>query len=259
MGFRKVLDQGFLHAGAGCATRGRPAARGDGRPVALRARGPAWMQSAYPRFLRSTNPSTMVVDVGGLNAEGYDALDAIAHLRRWRRLTRTSPSTSRRGSMVTDFSPNFEALGSIDGRYFDQDRFTPIRVGCLTRLAPTRWRSTRRAAALRLPRRPADRLRHVGATDVEGAQTARRGERTAPPPADPRDDRRCRCLHRGGRPGRHRSIAARAVHSGLRQSGEGPGDLRVAGPRAPQRRRRRRRGQTDHHRTLGQRAHSSSA
>ena len=37
-------------------------------------------QSAYPRFLRSTNPSTMVVDVGGLDTGGHAALDAIAHL-----------------------------------------------------------------------------------------------------------------------------------------------------------------------------------
>jgi hypothetical protein len=36
-------------------------------------------QSAYPRFLRSTNPSTMAVDVGGLGPEGYETLDAIAH------------------------------------------------------------------------------------------------------------------------------------------------------------------------------------
>ena len=84
-------------------------------------------QSAYPRFLRSTNPSTMVVDVGGLNAEGYAALDAIAHL----------PQVAQARSYVAfyvapwvdghvDLSANFEAIGSLDGRYFDQDRFTPI-------------------------------------------------------------------------------------------------------------------------------------
>src|SRR6187397_710078 len=37
-------------------------------------------QSAYPRVLRSANPSTMVVDVGGLDADGYEALDLIATL-----------------------------------------------------------------------------------------------------------------------------------------------------------------------------------
>lgn len=85
-------------------------------------------QSAYPRFLRSTNPSTMVVDVGGLNAEGYAALDAIAHL----------PQVAQARSYVAfyvapwvdghvDLAANFEAIGSLDGRYFDQDRFTPIK------------------------------------------------------------------------------------------------------------------------------------
>jgi hypothetical protein len=84
-------------------------------------------QSAYPRFLRSTNPSTMVVDVGGLNQGGYEALDIIAHLpqvvqARAYAAFYVAPWVDGRA----DFSQNFEALGSLDGRYFDQDRFTPI-------------------------------------------------------------------------------------------------------------------------------------
>jgi hypothetical protein len=84
-------------------------------------------QSAYPRFLGSTNPSTMVVDVGGLDASGYEALDAIAHLpqvvqARAYAAFFVAPWVDGR----PDLSQGFEALGSLDGRYFDQDRFTPI-------------------------------------------------------------------------------------------------------------------------------------
>ncbi|MDQ1425666.1 MAG: putative transport system permease protein, partial [Acidimicrobiaceae bacterium] len=84
-------------------------------------------QSAYPRFLRSAKPSTMAVDVGGLNASGYEALDAIAHLpqvvqARAYAAFYVAPWVDGQA----DLSQNFEALGSLDGRYFDQDRFTPI-------------------------------------------------------------------------------------------------------------------------------------
>ena len=37
-----------------------------------------------------------------------------------------------------DLSANFEAIGSLDGRYFDQDRFTPIQGRLPTRRGPTR-------------------------------------------------------------------------------------------------------------------------
>ncbi len=84
-------------------------------------------QSAYPRFLRSTNPSTMVVDVGGLTEGGYEALDFIAHLpqvvqARAYAAYYVAPWVNGEA----DFSQNFEALGSIDGRYYAQDRFTPL-------------------------------------------------------------------------------------------------------------------------------------
>jgi len=87
-------------------------------------------QSAYPRFLRSTNPSTMAVVVGGMSgdgrADGYDEMDQIAHL----------PQVVSARAYVSfyvapwidggpDFTANFEAIGSVDGRYFEQDVFTP--------------------------------------------------------------------------------------------------------------------------------------
>jgi hypothetical protein len=83
-------------------------------------------QSAYPRFLRSTNPSTMVVDVGGLD-DGGAALAAIA------KLPQVTQARAYAGFYVApwtangpDLSQNFEAIGSLDGRFFDQDQFTPL-------------------------------------------------------------------------------------------------------------------------------------
>ncbi len=85
-------------------------------------------QSAYPRFLRSTNPSTMAVDVGGLDAGGDAGLDAIAHLPQVQQARAYAAFyVARWGHSGPDFSQDFEAIGSIDGRYFDQDRFTPIK------------------------------------------------------------------------------------------------------------------------------------
>ena len=83
-------------------------------------------QSAYPRFLRSTDPSTMVIDVGSIRTD-RESLDAIAQL----------PQVEQAKAYASfyiapwvdgqpDLTQNFEALGSIDGRFFDQDRFTPI-------------------------------------------------------------------------------------------------------------------------------------
>jgi hypothetical protein len=89
-------------------------------------------QSAYPRFLRSTNPSTMAVVVGGMSGDGraqaYDALDQIAHLPQVvsaRAYVSFYAAPWINGS--PDFNANFEAIGSVDGRYFDQDVFTPTK------------------------------------------------------------------------------------------------------------------------------------
>jgi ABC-type lipoprotein release transport system permease subunit len=85
-------------------------------------------QSAYPRFLRSTNPSTMVVDVGGLDNGGDASLDAIADLPQVQQARAYAAFyVARWGRDGPDFTQDFEAIGSIDGRYFDQDRFTPIK------------------------------------------------------------------------------------------------------------------------------------
>ena len=92
------------------------------------AAGARRTQSAYPRFLRSTNPSTMAVDVGGLDASGYANLAAIAALPQ---VAQARAYTGFYVAAIVDGAPdlsqNFEALGSIDGRYFDQDRFTALQ------------------------------------------------------------------------------------------------------------------------------------
>jgi hypothetical protein len=85
-------------------------------------------QSAYPRFLRSTNPSTMAVDVGGLDVGGGDVLAAIAELpqvvqARAYAAFYVAPWVDGQ----PDLTQNFEAIGSVDGRYFDQDVFTPTK------------------------------------------------------------------------------------------------------------------------------------
>lgn len=91
------------------------------------AAGARRTQSAYPRFLWSTNPSTMVVDVGGLDDGGYDALRQIAALpgvEQARAYAGFYAAPWVNGQF--DLSQNFEAIGSIDGRFFVQDRFTPL-------------------------------------------------------------------------------------------------------------------------------------
>ena len=83
-------------------------------------------QSAYPRFLRSTNPSTMAVNMGDLTPESREAMAKISRLPQ---VVQVRPYTSFYTAVVIgdepDFSQEFETLGSIDGRYFDQDIFTP--------------------------------------------------------------------------------------------------------------------------------------
>ncbi len=86
-------------------------------------------QSAYPRFLRSSNPSTMAVDLGG-----RPAADLPAALRRVAQFPEVLSARAYTGFYVgavvdgqVDLSQEFEALGSVDGRYFDQDIFTPTQ------------------------------------------------------------------------------------------------------------------------------------
>ncbi|MEY2571190.1 MAG: putative transport system permease protein [Acidimicrobiaceae bacterium] len=83
-------------------------------------------QSAYTRFLRAKNPSTLVVDIGGINQGGQEALDGIKQLPQ---VASAKAYVAYLVAEVDENGPNFEhdfeALGSTDGRFFDQDVFTP--------------------------------------------------------------------------------------------------------------------------------------
>jgi len=84
-------------------------------------------QSAYPRFLRSTNPSTIAVDIGGQDPDQTrETIDTLS------RLPEVAQARAYTGFLIAplvdgrpDLTKDFEALGSVDGRYFAQDRFTP--------------------------------------------------------------------------------------------------------------------------------------
>lgn len=82
-------------------------------------------QSAYPRFLRSIHASTMAVDAGP-----YDAAFDSA-VRKFPEVQKSSSYIAFNVASVVDGKPdltsNFESLGSLDGRFFDQDRFTPTK------------------------------------------------------------------------------------------------------------------------------------
>lgn len=81
-------------------------------------------QSAYPRFLRAANVSTMAIDNGGYDAKRISEIAAFPEVKSSR--TYMAPFG---GVMGPDGRPDFavqaELLASVDGRYFDQDRFTP--------------------------------------------------------------------------------------------------------------------------------------
>lgn len=82
-------------------------------------------QSAYPRFLRSINASTMATDVGA-----YDA-DFAAAVAKFPEVRNTSTYIASFVAPLVDGKPDlsvsFESLGSLDGRFFEQDRFTPTK------------------------------------------------------------------------------------------------------------------------------------
>ena len=83
-------------------------------------------QSAYPRFLRAANVSTMAIDNGSYDAKRTAEIAAYPEVASSR--TYMAPFG---GLLRKDGRPDFsgqadaELLASVDGRYFDQDRFTP--------------------------------------------------------------------------------------------------------------------------------------
>ncbi len=83
-------------------------------------------QSAYPRFLRSVDASTLSVsDAGGFDPKQTAEIAAFPEVVRSR--TYVSFQTWAFVGGKPDFSQDFEPDGTFDGRYFDQDRFTPTQ------------------------------------------------------------------------------------------------------------------------------------
>jgi hypothetical protein len=85
-------------------------------------------QSSYTRFLASKNPSHLVVDVGSVRGEDAAILDDINGLPQV--VSAKAYAAFYVAEWVDgapDFEHDFEALGSLDGRFFDQDVFTPVR------------------------------------------------------------------------------------------------------------------------------------
>lgn len=82
-------------------------------------------QSAYPRFLRAAAVSTMAVDTGA-----YDPA-RVAEIAAYPEVARSQVYVGVPVGRIVDGEPQlgetFEAQVSVDGRFFEQDRFSPTR------------------------------------------------------------------------------------------------------------------------------------
>ena len=79
-------------------------------------------QSSYPRFLKAANASTMAVDTGQYDQETLDTIAAFPQVARSQ--TYVAPLVAHLANGKPIFREDFEALASLDGRFFDMDRFT---------------------------------------------------------------------------------------------------------------------------------------
>src|SRR5258705_2796784 len=80
-------------------------------------------QSSYPRILRATEASNLSMTGGDLKDADVEAATAafpeVVQSRTWVAFQANVLVNGR-----PDFSQNFEPVGTFDGAYFDQDRFT---------------------------------------------------------------------------------------------------------------------------------------
>ena len=107
-------------------------------------------ESAYPTFLKGTNPSDLAIDVGLYNPK---ILKEIARLPQVTSIkTYVSPNAvpvTKSGFVDTHsplFTLNFDPIASLNGLYFSQDRMTILQGTRPTRAGPTRSWSTIRQA-----------------------------------------------------------------------------------------------------------------
>ena len=81
-------------------------------------------QSSYPRFLRAANASTLIVaEVGYFDPDVAASIAALPQVVQSRTFLAFQVNVLVDG--VPDPSQVFEGSGTIDGRFFDQDRFAP--------------------------------------------------------------------------------------------------------------------------------------
>ncbi len=98
-------------------------------PTLFAIAGARRTQSWNDRFLRSVNASTMsVASATGLDPAGDAAISALPQVASSRMWVSMDMAVLVDGS--PDFSQQFEPSGTLDGEYFDQDRFT-VRRGVL--------------------------------------------------------------------------------------------------------------------------------
>ena len=82
-------------------------------------------QSAYPRFLRSANASTFAITAVPYDAAINAAVAALPEVLQSRTYIAFGVSILDSAGRP-DPSFNYESSGTFDGRYIDQDRFTPL-------------------------------------------------------------------------------------------------------------------------------------
>lgn len=82
-------------------------------------------QSAYPRFLRDGHASTMAVDTGEYDAKTVATISSFPEVRK--SSVYVAPVVGRLLHGKPVFAESFEALASLDGRFFEQDRFAPTQ------------------------------------------------------------------------------------------------------------------------------------
>ena len=82
-------------------------------------------QSAYPRFLGHAHSSTVTVSTAGYNDATDKAIAAIPEVQESRTFVGFGLIPLVDGQ--PDFAQAFETNGTFNGRYFDQDKFTPTQ------------------------------------------------------------------------------------------------------------------------------------
>ena len=82
-------------------------------------------QSTYHRYLKAVHASTMAVDTGQYNRSTLDTIATFPEVRQSQ--TYVAPLVAHLAGGTPIFEEDFEALASLDGRFFEQDRFVATR------------------------------------------------------------------------------------------------------------------------------------